>query len=144
MMNFLKQAVLCTLLLPLASLVLAWQPVYWQVPGVGPYNAVAPWSNVAVRKGIHLVKSTDEMGYTLRVHLVGIEPQAIEMQLMPGYLLLRSAEARSQQQRNDYAARTLAYSFSLRRRIALPADADVSAIHRRDSANLIEIRLPRR
>lgn len=132
---------LSSLLVPLAH---AWGPGPWDAPAFNaPYSGGSA-SSFQQKQGMRIEKGVDEQGYVIRIHLIGIEPAAIEMQLVRGSLLLRSSQSSLSRQSGDYGERSFSRSFSFNRRIGLPGDADVSRMVRNDSPGLIEIRLPRR
>lgn len=137
--KFMAAMLLSLLLVPVAY---SWGPGYGGYPGYGAPNP-GQWSRGQdIRKGLHIEKTRDERGYVLKVHLSGIDPGAIEVQVVSGSLLLRSAQSGVTQQSGDYGRSFFSHSFSMNRRVRLPYDADASRMARSDSAGLIEIVLP--
>lgn len=114
-----------------------------------PLNTPIPYSGAMspqldTRKRMHIDKFVDDRGYVLEIYLEGIEPDSIESKIQAGALLLRSSRASVSTHSGMFGQRSFSNSFSVSRRIRLPADADASRMQRRDVPGKILILLPRR
>jgi HSP20 family molecular chaperone IbpA len=128
--------VLCLLLPPGAQ---AWTP-YGAAPP--PYTGGA---------ALRIERQLDARGYHLTIHVTGLEPRDLSVTVEDGRWLAIRGTTREEQETRQTApdGSRFGHSFEYRnvrvsRRIALPPDADTSALEREDQPGAVRITLPRR
>ena len=133
-------ALIGTILLAAGSSFVVAQP-----PG-GPardYGSASPSSRFAVQKGMRFERFRDRDGYQLRIHIRGMDPEAIQVSVRRRSLVVENRESHQIEQRNDRGGYQFATaSSSMKRRIPLPPDADAGALQRSVEEGVVVITLP--
>jgi HSP20 family molecular chaperone IbpA len=127
-------------LLAISSVALA------QPPGAGDprhFGYTSPSNRFSLQKGIRFERFRDPHGYQLRIHTRGIDPESLQVSVQGRSLVVENRESHRLEQRNDRGSyQFAAASASMRRRLPLPADADVGAMQRSVENGVVVITLP--
>lgn len=95
------------------------------------------------QRGVRFERDRDRDGYHLRIHLQGISPDAIQVNVQGRSLVVENRESHQVEQRSDRGSYQFSSaSSSMRRRFALPPNADVQALQRSDEEGVVVITLP--
>jgi HSP20 family molecular chaperone IbpA len=95
------------------------------------------------QRGMRFERDRDQAGYHLRIHLQGISPDAIQVNVQGHSLVVENRESQQIERRSDRGRYQFSStSSSMRRRFSLPPDADVGALQRSDEEGVIVITLP--
>ncbi len=128
------------LLLALSSTALA------QPPGTGPeqrFGYHLPSNRFSVQQGMRFERYRDSNGYQLRIHIRGIDPEAIQVRVQGRSLVVENRESHRVEQRNDRGSYQFATTSSnMRRRFPIPPDADPGAMRRSVEEGVVVITLP--
>jgi hypothetical protein len=121
--------------------------------GYGPGPGLAPpWAAPgAPEPTLRLERSADSANYYLTVRLAGIQPKAVTVTPFGGRWLAIGTQDDRQSSNESLAedGRSWSRSFSYSsggqvRRLTLPPDADLAALHREDGTDQVKITIPRR
>jgi HSP20 family molecular chaperone IbpA len=121
-------------------------------PGYGNFQP-APHAGRPAPRGLGIERGANEQGYYLRIHLGGLESQAVRVTPVGRSLVISTSQSLQSERRHapqqsrpgyrQWSYSTHRSSGAMQRRISVPRDADIEAMQRTDSEAVILITLPR-
>jgi len=121
-------------------------------PGYGNFQP-PPQAGRPAPRGLGIVRGVNEQGYYLRIHLGGLEPQAVQVTPVGRTLVISATQSLQSERRHapqqshpgyrQWSYSTQRSSGAMQRRISVPRDADIDAMQRTDGEAVILITLPR-
>ncbi len=117
------------------------QPFY----GNNAYQSLPYFQHSTSSFGMQIDRGVDQGGYILRIRLMGIDPNMVQIAPWGRHLLIRTAD----QQQTTYGNPGSLYGFTMHQgsffqRVPIPPDADISRMTRANAQNGIVLRLPLR
>ncbi len=99
--------------------------------------------------GLRMTQSATDDAYVLDIQLTGIRPDQVKVEVRGPWLLVTqetSAETSREETFGDGRGYSRSFSYSsgrTSRRLPIPRDADPAALQRQDTADAVQIRIPR-